>query len=1106
MDARTLAKEAGVYELRTQGCTAAVPEEVRKIDAMHLDWRPREEFAGYVEQLLEQVAATGDGRALVHSFASAPLPVRSEGGEWGDLLGEEQVLRDSERGTDSGIRILIALGLHGWDWWTAPGSSRRCSDGSGTWSIISVPFRRTFSEGQFTIHPAVALAHQLTHGSQMHQGRYDPRIAKGVIQTWELHHFSEKDMVVSELEARGKRQQLRHLTLGAKASRGAQEPLVPERTRISTELAEQYALAVRGTTAAESAEATAEARRSVQRASERTVGKQLSLAYQGPANGSVQYSYEVTLWEAPEVLGAALKEQTRVSQKNKNASGNAVTRSWRTARCKIGFGDPQTSETVKVTKPSPPEKYLKLRSAGYELFTLAERNTAAAGPDIKHWQDLLPKGSRKRSKTKLAHMAARVVPPVAGGILGGAAGFPGGLPGMTVGAIAGAKIGSYIAKPLKIATDTTLIDLVDPVMRHTRHIGAYLKKRIDQLSEDDSTPQLLEPADWPSDEQSVPAGPPPVPGTRIAFRWRGSQAQGPVATVADVPGLPGIGIVLDHDAVSLARAAGVYGDRTMGCTPLPEADRERLDSAAPGALVPTSLFRQYVQELFTALEEGSPSTTRLLKELAQTSPMPAHLVRSAGGTGDAAADRGAGPTPEERAKQFLIGENGETASDFKVLIAVGRHGWDWWTAPGDAQSAGNGCGTWSLISVPYRRFFAEGPYPVHPAVLLGHQLTHAHQIHHGYFDPQDVRVQVEKIRWTTQATAEHQARGVHPYQHGEGSPPLGVQQARHIAKMVWEGWGRGAAKGRLAFPAALRRDLDSNLLYSERKAADELEVYSQRSYSEKEKDTQELYLKCSVGELTQHLGELAKHQHPWKLKRHLKARSVEYEKYKLWKEGCVKKGITCVIRSDLLPQDSRRTASYQIAADLVAGRVKKAANDALESVSADDILMEIVPPPVGLAIDIAKSPTTWNSLSHVAQVERSHGLLSARTGLAPRKRELPHRAEAGEHATSDQDGGEITQLRQIPRPSERRWGPAGALDLMFAIRGNGSQPPHASDQSAPGQPADTQVLPMVAALRAAMRAADREAPSVMRHAEPGVSVAAVRRHRKGGELGRETTV
>ncbi|MFF4602778.1 hypothetical protein ACFY12_08500 [Streptomyces sp. NPDC001339] len=981
LDAHTLAQQAGVYGLRTQGCTVAPPAEVRKMDAANLRWVPREEFVGYVEQLLEEIGVSAEGSALVHSFASAPLPVRYEEGGWAEELGDDQVLRDSDQGTDSGIRIVIALGLHGWDWWTAPGSRQRCQDGSGTWAIVAVPFRRTFTEGQFTIHPAIALTHQLTHGSQMHQGRFDPRIAKGVIQTWEPHHFSRHDMTVSEVEARGKRQQLRHLTLGAKQSRSEEEPLVLERTAASAALAHQYAAAVHGTAAAAEAERTAGARESVQRVSERTVAKPLKIFYQGPAHEYTQYSYEVTLWKSPEVLRRALQFQARTSETNIDESGNRAVRLLRKGKAKLGLGDPDKMVTTKVSKPNPAEKWLFFKPSGYELFCLADEDIAAPGRDIKHWEDRLPKGSRKLAGMKLLNTVIKVAAPVVGALSGaivGTAVFPG--LGTAGGAIAGATIVNDIAKPYVVATNPNLINAVDPAMRHATHVQEVIDERVKQfLAEENARPDLVDPTDWPATEQQAPAQPIPAQAARIAVRWKGAQAQGPVATVVGVPDFPGVGIVLDQDAATLAQAAGTYEQRTMGCTPVLEADRERLDDAAPGSPVPAHDFQQYIQELFAALKEGSPSATGLLQELGQTSPLPAHLVGSAGEKGGALADWQAELTPEDCGRQQLLSEDDKSASGFKVLIAAGRHSWDWWTAPGDAQCARDGSGTWSVVSVPYRRFFAEGPYPIHPAVLLGHQLAHVYQIHNGFLDLQEVSVQVEKIRRTTQAISEHMARGVHPCQQAGGCGlPFSIEHSRRVAALVWESWGRSSTRGRRAFPQDLQRTL-KHVGFSERTVADELRVYSQRSYREKENDTQEIYLKSAVGDLTEILRELAKYEHPWEFRRYWTAWPADHEKYKLKKEGIAKSGITCVIRRDLLPKDSQAAAVYQRAiGPQAADYIEQGINSAVDAVAGAAVqeVLDTAFPIGAIGAATATSASALNQTHHLLHREVHHGPLS----------------------------------------------------------------------------------------------------------------------------------
>lgn len=532
-------------------------------------------------------------------------------------------------------------------------------------------------------------------------------------------------------------------------------------------------------------------------------------------------------------------------------------------------------------------------------------------------------------------------------------------------------------------------------------------------------------------------------------------------TVVPLPGVPSVGIVLDQDAASLAQSVGAYEDRTTGCTPLPEADRERLDQASSGAPVPAEEYRSYVAGLFAAMQESSAAQTQLTA-LSQERRLPGHVVEQI-----RSADKGPtswDTTESERARQFLSLEDSPADSGFKVLIAPGRHSWDWWTAPADDEYSRNSAGTWSIVSLPWRRFYTEGPYPVHPVVLLSHQLAHVMEAYEGRFDAEKSRVKVEALRTVQQPIGEHLARGVHPCQRHGGvlqSQPFSFQNSKDAAAKASERWARTPGHGRTTHPWALRNTM-SDILFSERKVADELGIYPHRSYAEKEAETQELYLQSSsTDELTALVRGMRNQGRPWALRRYWTALPEEYERYKLKQQGVAKKGISCVIRPDLLPKDSRLAAVYErIAGPQASSTMGQGLDAGLGTIveEAAKQTADAVFPVASVFAAVGTAANTVNLATHTVRKEWSNGLSAGPTDSGRGSKADGLNRRRSMYVKKPQQATASVPQQQRPVNWPPRSGVSRTFSAMFGVGGGPCPrpaPPNPASSPPTSQPAAT---------------------------------------------------
>ncbi|MFF2747318.1 hypothetical protein ACFVVA_17435 [Kitasatospora sp. NPDC058048] len=869
-DAETLARRTGTFGHRTLGCTVASEAETEKLRTVETSWAPDHRFVDYVRELLDDLrgppavpraaAAVGrhPGRTLVDALASGAFPGGgSDPGTRRLVHAPGQTLTTPE-GTPSRLRVVIAMGQHGWDWWTAPGSAQHSQNGTGTWSVVSVPYRRTFSEDSYVIPPTTLFAHQLVHAVQMNQGRYDPRVASGVIQAGG-RQFKKADMPVSEIEARGKATQLRHLTLGGEsATDTTATALRPERTcealEFVGELVSDSTPNPAGRGLLDPVEELHRARRDTADLSERVIAKHLNLPYQEPFRHDVQVSYEIHLRSALGRLNTKIARQTGIKS--------------------------HRGRTVAIDKPNSVRRFLRHRPANRELNRLIGQGLIEIGRDIKQWEDLFISGSRQKriyqaihnlvwSPVALTHLSWLLLL-----LMGNPATFVGGLTASALVAVVGAA--------LVWATEASRYNALPGVRRTMGNLKESLLTRRPR-----GLPELQPPA-GPSAAE-VPATPAAEHRTTVLLpRDDGNE---PLRIpVAVLPGFPGIAVALTHGARELAEHTGLLDRRTRECTPLPAPARQRVEEQAPGRPVVDAGFVDYVTELLDTLTH-SPSAELLLRGVAEAGPLRQE--------GQLETD------PDDTPWQ--------PAADIRVVVAMGSDGWDWWSAPGDARRARDGSGTWSITSVPYRRTYTEGPYPMHPAVLLGHQLVHVAHAHHGCLDPEETttRVAGRRTAYLPGHEYEHLARGIHPYStgHAPTQPAIARSIAAAEALRPWEAdeVDPEAFEGPQTAGPSLKDVRTRTSRISERTIAEELGLDPQRSFRDKEQYTQELDIRETLERLATLLAPMAEARKPGLFRRAVTFRGPPYEVYKLKKEKVAKKGLRVDIRRDLLPAERRRT-------------------------------------------------------------------------------------------------------------------------------------------------------------------------------------------------------
>ncbi|SHN32310.1 hypothetical protein [Streptomyces yunnanensis] len=950
-DARTLAERAGVFHLRTRDCTAASlkgmmkpgGEDPRtKLEKDDQRWTPGPQYTDYVKELLSVMRTSGQGSTLAGSFAQGLLPVL--GGQ--QPAGGSRVLTDAQGG-DSGLRVVFALGQHGWDWWAAPGDLERAQDGTGSWALVSVPFRRTFSEGSFTITPASMLAHVMKHASQIHQGSFDPRIAPDITQSTKAHEFTTADMTVSEIEARGKRTQLVHLTRGSRAAKDQMaQPDLPERTAQSIELAQKNAESLAGPgqlrRRQEEARALLASREATARITERSVAKELGTFYQGPMKQTAtQKTHEILITASPAELRDALHQQASI-EKDK------------------------TGKVIKVKKPSTLSRAPKGKLEDYELKQLNRQKIALVGRDIKQWEDPLTKGSELAATVNITASKA----PALGAAIGLAAGSPAGPAGMAIGASVGGGIGAVVKYGAK---------LTNPAVSLSKQAKNVLSSA--GASSEDGKPQLQEPDQWP--QESV-APPPHGAGAKSVHIGPASSGQSGTVRVLPVPGYPGVGICTETDAQGLATMAGTFGNRTRKCTPLTDPVRERYERTLPGTPRSGAPFAEYATELLQAAQE-SASVKILLRGFATAGPLPQAAVGkppaapALGDLGSYAADGG-------RARQLLTtpGPTGAAVdSGFRVVLAAGRHAWDWWTAPGDAACSTDGSGTWAVISLPYRLAFYEGDPQVRPDLLLGHQLTHASQAQHGRLDPEERPIPGEKnTKFGLQETRpfhpteeirsavtgkpyrepvvharndEFLARGTYPVEES-GKLPASVNDSLRYSEQYHKSRFSSLPRQSKEFKALndLRDARLSSVQVSERTIAEELGANPQNRDPGKELYTTEMHVKSGKESLTQRLAGV-KSSKPSHVRRKLtKASGQEAQQDK--EAGLGKKGVKLTLADEALPEGSRKAEIYN---QVVSTAVKKPVKMGLDLATGG---VEV--PFVGDVINVLAHPDTFNRISH----------------------------------------------------------------------------------------------------------------------------------------------
>ncbi|MER5564111.1 hypothetical protein ABT071_36615 [Streptomyces sp. NPDC002506] len=999
MDAHTLANHLGVYHQRTRGCTPVPQEEMEKLNAAALHVSPGGEYVAYVRRVLEILkdektsdAMESDGGEghrpeaadLMASFSGSPLPASWRESPGYARFGPDQVIPDASGTGDSGLRVILASGLHGWDWWTAAGDAQRRQDGTGTWSIVSVPFRQSFTEGDSVMHPAVLLAHQLAHAHQMHSGRYDRRVAD-VIQTNEMHHYGKREMSLSEVEARGKRVQLRHVTLGAEGAVSREKPKpkphLLELTRGSLAAAEEYlhVLEAKGLDT-ELAHSVLRSRRAVVDGSaghvysERSAGKELRTFYQSPPGQIVQKIWEMYIWDLDKLLPVLTKQAGIRNAGDDNTSTERLV-DW--AKVATGYDDKEKKEdpAERVQKANPIYEYVQRRPTGGDLFDLADKNIATSARNYKNWEEPYAAGTQARANIDRENAAAGMTSKIVGYCTAGLA----------------ATITGLFKTGYDLTRSPQYLNYLPQVKRHAAAILAW-QGRGKELG----LPEFREPADEVREQgadspsataQTVEEILVPAPGGLRPVR------------VVRLPKFPAVAVAVDEDARTLAAGAGVTGSLTRHATPLPEEEADRMASLASGPAVVPHDFIAYVTEL---LELQSDEGHDLLTEVNRTTPLPAKAVRDIRTA--LFENRKISLTKEDfrlESRQTLKDATTNADSGVKVLVGVGHHGWDWWAAPGNGPRGGedygaNAAGTWSLLSIPYKKSFSEGYYPVTPDVMTAHLLAYVHQIHTGRHTQRQGVYPVELSRTTQDHEYEVLARGTHPY-----IPSM----RRHVAELrKWASTWRGGVQRddstiyKNGDPGKFHRTPESiddaytfagfvrekgrNLgvcvegyeraahpfLFSERQHAASTHGYAQRSYREKEQILREFDLKTSPGELKSAVQKMRSNplvpERPddaFRLANALPDNTVD-----LKMAGKIKIGAAMLVRKDVLPAASKMELMYERYGQPMIGKAAGMVTKTYLENVAEDI-------PVIDVLAAAIKTKNINKISNVAQKEWSYG-------------------------------------------------------------------------------------------------------------------------------------